>query len=261
MIAPPAWLRRKAPISAPPSPSVGDDRRVYAIGDIHGRDDLLRDLLALIARDSEARGAIPTYLILLGDLVDRGRWSAQVIERAMELARTNPLARFVKGNHEEAFLMAARGHVRATHYFRQYGGTETAASYGLALSDCDAMDDAALADWMLGNVPRAHVDFVDGFEDSVTIGDYFFVHAGVKPGVPLHAQSPDDLRWIRAEFLDHRDGHEKMIVHGHNISENVDERSNRIGIDTGAYRSGRLTAIGLQGTARWFLQTGVECAA
>ena len=257
MIAPPAWLRRKAPMTAPPSPSVGDGQRVYAIGDIHGRDDLLGDLLALIARDSEARGAMPAHLILLGDLVDRGPGSAQVIERAMELARTDPLVRFVKGNHEEAFLLAARGHVRATHFFRQYGGTETAASYGLDPRDCRAMDDEALADWMLGNVPRAHVDFVEGFEDSVEMGDYFFVHAGVKPGVALHAQSPDDLRWIRAEFLDHPHGHEKMIVHGHSISADVDAQPNRIGIDTGAYRSGRLTAIGLEGTARWFIQTGV----
>lgn len=256
MIVPPEWLRRKASTTASSAPSVGDDRRVYAIGDIHGRDDLFGDLLALIRQDNESRAPLPVHLILLGDIVDRGPFSAQVIERAMGLRQTIPLSRFVKGNHEEAFLMAARGHVRAAHYFRQYGGTETVASYGLDPADCHAMDDDVLARWMLNHVPRAHVDFIDRFEDSVEIGDYFFVHAGVKPGTPLHAQSPDDLRWIRREFLDHRGGHEKMIVHGHSISEDVDEQPNRIGIDTGAYRSGRLTAIGLEGTARWFIQTG-----
>ncbi len=258
MIALPGWKRRDAPTASPPPPSVGDDRRVYAIGDIHGHADLLDALLARIMRDSEKLGPLPTYLVLLGDLIDRGPQSAQVIERAMAMARDNPLARFVKGNHEELFLMAAKGDSCAASYFRRYGGTETLASYGLDPSECLAMDDEDIARWMLSHVPRAHVDFLDDFPDSVTIGDYFFVHAGVKPLVPLDAQHSGDLRWIREEFLDHPDPHEKMIVHGHSITPDVDERHNRIGIDTGAFRSGRLTAIGLQGRERWYLQTGPQ---
>jgi serine/threonine protein phosphatase 1 len=109
---------------------------------------------------------------------------------------------------------------------------------------------------MLYNVPRDHVDFLDGFEDMIEIGDYLFVHAGIRPDVPLDAQKPKDLRWIRDEFLSHAGPLGKVVVHGHTITNDVDEQVNRIGIDTGAYQSGRLTAIGLEGESRWYLATG-----
>ena len=112
-----------------------------------------------------------------------------------------------------------------------------------------------MADWMLNNVPRNHVDFLDGFEDLIEAGDYVFVHAGIKPKVTLANQKPEDLRWIREEFLSWRQPHEKIVIHGHTIMLEVDEHPNRIGIDTGAYNSGRLTAIGLEGTQRWYLAT------
>jgi serine/threonine protein phosphatase 1 len=130
------------------------------------------------------------------------------------------------------------------------------ASYGLEPDDCARMSNAALAHWMLARIPRPHVDFLDDFEDCLTLGDYMFVHAGVRPRVALEAQSPADLRWIRGHFLQSRDRHAKMIVHGHSISEDVDIQPNRIGIDTGAFRGGRLTCIGLEKNQRWFLQTG-----
>ncbi len=118
-----------------------------------------------------------------------------------------------------------------------------------------AMDDDALAQWMLAHVPRDHVDFVDQFEDMLAVGDYLFVHAGVRPRVRLEAQRPADLHWIRGEFLTDGGDHGRMVVHGHSITDDVDEQSNRIGIDTGAWRSGKLSAIGLQGAERWFLKT------
>lgn len=249
------WSRAKAAEDAPP-PSVGEDRRVYAIGDVHGCADLLGQLLSLITQDHAARPPLPLHIILLGDLIDRGPDSAQVVTDAINLARTGDHIHFLMGNHEEVFVAAARGDPRAARFFCRIGGMETLVSYGLPMEDITQMDDDALAEWMLNHVPRAHVDFVDGFGDSLEMGDYLFVHAGVRPDVALDAQSPADLRWIRSEFLSHVVPLERMIVHGHSISEMVEEHPHRIGIDTGAYYSGRLTAIGLEDRSRWFLQTG-----
>jgi serine/threonine protein phosphatase 1 len=229
--------------------------RVYAIGDIHGRLDLFNQLLELIARDDTERDALGSRLILLGDLVDRGPSSAQMIERAMGIAEFPGAVHFIKGNHEEVFIAASRGDVRAAGFLRRIGGMETLASYGLEAERSAAMTDFELAGWMLSHVPREHVDFLDAFDDMLAVGDYLFVHAGIRPRVPLEAQSPEDLHWIRGDFLRHRGDHGCVVIHGHSIATEVDEQSNRIGIDTGAWRSGRLTAIGLQGHERWFLQT------
>jgi serine/threonine protein phosphatase 1 len=239
-----------------PPPSLGADRRVYAIGDVHGRLDLLEELLRLIALDDRARGPMAPHLILLGDLIDRGPASREIVERVMRLTADGDAVRCVKGNHEELFILAARGDERILPTFRRAGGAQTLASYGLAPLLFDTMTDGDLASWMLNHVPRDHVDFLDGLPDSVAIGDYLFVHAGIRPGVPIAQQQGADLRWVRRLFLDHEGMHPMMIVHGHSISPEVDDRPNRIGIDTGAYFSGRLTAIGLQGPDRWFLQTG-----
>lgn len=246
--------RRQANISTAPS-SIGEDVRVYAIGDIHGRLDLFDRLIERIAQDEAERASLPRLLVLLGDLIDRGPQSAQMIDRAMALARSDEDVRFLKGNHEELFIAAARGSVQSAGFFRRIGGVETLASYGLAPALSAAMDDDAIARWMLAHVPREHVDFADDFEDMLAIGDYLFVHAGIRPRVPLEAQLPADLRWIRGDFLMHRGDHGRVVIHGHSITPDVDEQPNRIGIDTGAWRSGRLTAIGLEGTERWFLQT------
>lgn len=251
------FRRRKAPEDAP-LPSVGEAMRVYAIGDIHGRDDLFAELLEKIAGDEAGRLPSPRLLILLGDLVDRGPGSRQVVERAMDLVRSGENVRFIKGNHEEMFIAAARGQAQAARLFRRFGGVETLASYGLAPEKCVAMSDEALAHWMLTDIPRDPVDFLDDGEDQISVGDYLFVHAGVRPRIALEAQISADLRWIRGDFLNHRGRFGKMVIHGHNISENVDIQPNRIGIDTGAFRSGRLTAIGLEKDRRWFLQTGVD---
>ncbi|MDX3900131.1 MAG: metallophosphoesterase [Sphingobium sp.] len=235
--------------------STGPGERVYAIGDVHGRADLLLQLLDLIVADNWQRGALPLRIILLGDLIDRGPRSADVVE-SMMLAKDSPHIRFLKGNHEEVFVRVMRGDIGAARFWRQIGGVETLASYGLPPSDQDEMSDAALVEWMFQHIPQAHVDFLDGFEDSIEIGDYVFVHAGLRPGVSISNQKPADLHWIREPFLNHGKPFERVVIHGHSISETIDERPNRIGIDTGAYHSGRLTAIGLQGEERWFLNTG-----
>jgi len=244
-------FRRKT-VSA--SPSVGK-MRVYAVGDIHGRLDLFNQLLDEIARDDAGRTPMRAQLVLLGDLVDRGPSSAQMVERAMGLTEFDDAVHFIKGNHEEVFVAAARGDVRAAGLLRRIGGVETLASYGLDAELCAVMTDSELVRWMLAHVPREHVDFLDGFDDMLPVGDYLFVHAGIRPRVPLESQTPEDLRWIRRDFLGHKGDHGCVIIHGHSISTEIDEQSNRIGIDTGAWRTDKLTAIGLEGSERWFLQT------
>ena len=248
------FLRSPRPAPAA-SFSVVPGERLYAIGDVHGCRDELERLLSLIDADDAARGPAATSLIFLGDLVDRGPDSAGVVARLLELARQRPTTRFLKGNHEEVFLLALGGDREALRLFCRVGGRETLMSYGLSREDYDALDYDDLAERLPDLVPAPHRDFLDGFEDLVISGDYAFVHAGIRPEVPIEDQVPADLRWIRGSFLDHRRPHPKMIVHGHTITDDIDRRANRIGIDTGAYASGKLSALGLEGTDAWTLQT------
>ena len=234
--------------------SIPDGRRVYAVGDIHGRLDLVDRLLGLIDADDRNRGPAETQLIFLGDLVDRGPDSRGVVERLMALRQTRPV-RFLRGNHEEVFLNTLAGDLRALRFLIRIGGRETLLSYGITAEQYRELDYDELMALVRLKVPSSHVAFLDSFEDWIEIGDYLFVHAGIRPGVALAEQKASDLCWIRDDFLRHRDSFGKMVVHGHSITEDIDERANRIGIDTGAFASGRLTAIGLQDDARWYLST------
>lgn len=237
-------------------PSIGENRRAYAIGDIHGRLDLLRELIDKIAADDWVRGAAgSTELILLGDYVDRGPESAQVIDFIIRLTRWWPNLHCLMGNHEEVFLLAARGDEGALRFMTRIGGRETILSYGIDEDVLDGMTFGELRDWLVETIPESHLTFLSELKEQVVLEDYAFVHAGIRPGIPMDSQQPKDLRWIRDEFLESQVSHEHFIVHGHSISEEVETMSNRIGIDTGAYATGRLTAIGLQGTERWFLST------
>ena len=227
--------------------------RVYAIGDVHGCDALLARLMAAIDRDDAARGEAETSLVFLGDLVDRGPASAAVVERVRLLAQARPRTRVLMGNHEEIFLRALAGEERALRLFSRIGGRETMLSYGIDSDIYERLDYIQLADMLAQVVPSEHIAFLKEFEDIVLFGDYAFVHAGVRPGVLLAEQQQQDLRWIREAFLDHRKLYEKIIVHGHTIAATPDFRRNRIGIDTGAYTGGSLTALGLEGSERWIL--------
>ena len=251
-------FRKNQPTRALPAIPTGE--RVYAIGDIHGNLDLLSDLIRKIDADNAGRAPAKTTIIFLGDLIDRGPDSAGVIEAAMALAQgdAGPAVRFLKGNHEEVFQRAASGDERALRHFIRMGGRETILSYPIAQADYDNLTVEELAQRLLTLVPRTHVDFVTDFENCIVIGDYAFVHAGVKPGVPVAEQKTGDLRWIREGFINDNSPHDKMIVHGHTIFAEVDMQTNRIGVDTGAYRTGKLSALGLEGTERWVLQATGE---
>lgn len=235
---------------------VPDGVRVYAIGDIHGRKDLLLLLLKQIEADDRARGVADTQIIFLGDLVDRGSNSAGVIETAMALKASGRNVRLLMGNHEEVFVNACRKRdPKTTRFFLRIGGEATVLSYPITRAEYVTLDMDQLSERLTTLVPQEHLDFIDSFEDQIVIGDYVFVHAGIRPGVPLSEQKPSDLRWIRNDFVDQRGDLEKVVVYGHTIYEDIEERGSRIGIDTGAYASDKLTALGLEGGERWYLQT------
>jgi len=247
------FFKRRPAEDLRPQPKIPDGRRVYAIGDVHGRDDLFARLLDGIVRDNAARGPAQTTLILLGDLVDRGPDSAAVIDRAMSLGAPFDRVHLLIGNHEEVFLKALDGSIEALRFFTRIGGEQTINSYGIVGDDYLALDFPQLSQRLQTAVPAAHVEFLKNGEDQIEVGDYLFVHAGVRPGVPLMLQRASDLRWIRDEFLDDERDHGRFVVHGHTITEAPDERENRLGIDTGAFRSGVLTAAGFEMEQRWLL--------
>jgi serine/threonine protein phosphatase 1 len=235
---------------------VPDGMRVYAIGDVHGRNDLLHQLLKKIEADDLARGDAETLIIFLGDLMDRGPDSASVIETAMALHKAGRNVRFLMGNHEEVFVRACRQNdPKVTRFFIRIGGEATVLSYPITRSEYIVLDMHQLSERLGTLVPESHLEFIEGFEDQIIIGDYVFVHAGIRPGVALADQKPSDLRWIREDFVDQRGDLEKVVVYGHTIYEDVEERGSRIGIDTGAYASDKLTAIALESGERWYLHT------
>ena len=239
----------RVPPSGPP------DSRAYAIGDIHGRLDLLDGLLAQIAADRSARPCARDFIVFLGDLIDRGPESRGVLQRLQQLGsmRTNTV--FLMGNHEEMLLRVLGPEPENVFDWLRYGGDAFARSYGVAESSLDAHDAATVADAVRAAVPDEDLAFVASFADTFRFGDYLFVHAGIRPGVALEEQKIADLRWIRKEFLSNSVQHHLFVIHGHTISDGPDERPNRTGIDTGAYSSGILTAICLEGTDRRYFAT------
>ena len=237
---------------------VGDYRiprgeRVYAVGDVHGRLDLLLDLVRQIEVDNDARGEAGTTIVFLGDLIDRGPDSAGVIDAVLDLSRRRSV-RVLCGNHEEMFLGALESD-DVLRQFLRFGGRETVLSYGVDESQYAELELGELRGRLPVLVPAEHLEFLRNLEDWVRIGDYLFVHAGIRPGVPLALQSKSDLRWIREPFLGSAVAGSECVVHGHSVFDAPRERAGRIGIDTGAYQSGRLTALGLEGGARWYMST------
>ena len=234
--------------------AVPPGRRVYAIGDIHGRLDLFDRLLAMIEKDQRGRVPILPEIVLLGDLIDRGPDSAGVVRRATAGLAWAQLTSLM-GNHEAAMIDALHGKADAMRTWLHFGGYESLLSWGIPADLLDQGTTGEIAAVAAATIPREELAWLARLRQHVRIGDYFFVHAGVRPGTDLAQQLPGDSYWIREEFLESRRYHGAVVVHGHTISRDVEEHDNRIGIDTGAYLSDRLTALALEGADRWFLQT------
>jgi serine/threonine protein phosphatase 1 len=238
-------------------PTVPPGQRIYAIGDVHGRSDLHDRLMAMVRDDRAAAppGTAAT-VVLLGDLVDRGPDSAGMLERLA----AGPPSGFglvaLRGNHEDTMERFLDDPGAAPEWFR-FGGLATLESYGVRLDPRlpgPARVTAAHAA-LRAALPHRHLAVLRAMRSHLFVGDYLLVHAGVRPGVPLDAQDPADLMWIREDFLDSGADHGKVVVHGHTIVRAPEVRRNRIGIDTGAFATGRLTALVLEGEDRRFLST------
>ncbi|QPC99290.1 metallophosphoesterase family protein [Qipengyuania soli] len=231
---------------------VPEGERYYVIGDIHGRLDLFDALIEAIEADDAAQPVAQTTVVLLGDLIDRGPESAGVIERARDWGLTRKL-RCIAGNHEEMFLESFEDREMLRHFVK-HGGRETILSYGIKRKHYNELTIRELQGQLPDLVPDHHREFLAGFEDMIIAGDYVFVHAGLNPKRSLEDQKKGDLRWIRERFLKHTEPFSHVVVHGHTIFEEIERTDHRIGIDTGAFRTGRLTALVLEGESRRALQ-------
>lgn len=226
--------------------------RLYVIGDVHGCIDDLRAVHTWIADDLAERPAADWRIVHLGDFVDRGPDSAAVIQHIVICQETDPRFVSVLGNHDYMFEQSMDGNHRMQQIWLQNGGLDTLASYGLS-RDALRDPDAAIAS---GAVPQRHLDFIRSLPTSLQFGDYYFVHAGIHPRVPLDRQDSDAMLWIREPFLDDGREYDAVIVHGHTPTRRIDVRSNRIGIDTGAVYGGVLTCLVLDGPVKCQLRDG-----
>lgn len=227
-------------------------RRLYAIGDIHGRSDLLGRMIEAIGSDVAERPAGSALTVTVGDYIDRGPDSRGVIERLTSNPFATPYVA-LKGNHEALLESFLRDPAVADHW-RHLGGLETLHSYGVDVAPVmRGRDYAGAAEALRGRMPQAHAAFIAALRTSLTVGRYFVCHAGVRPGIALPRQSEDDLLWIRDEFLASRADFGKIVVHGHTPAENPEIRPNRINVDTGAFMTGRLTCAVLEASSVRFL--------
>jgi serine/threonine protein phosphatase 1 len=273
-------IPRRAACTAPPGTVI------YAIGDVHGRSDLLRRILENIRADSSARKASRRVLVFLGDYINRGVDSRAVVELAIDPGLPGFEVVTLKGNNEDALLRFLDGDLMVGAHWLDYGGFDTMGHYGMMFDRPRSRDlatleglrqrsdslpdygmaialaqapDQAMLDELRRNfaaaLPRRHLDFFSSLRVAHREGNYYFVHAGILPGVPLEKQTNLDRMWIRNRFLDSELDHGVVVVHGHSVSPRPEVKHNRIGIDTGAYRTGVLTCLVLEGTKRAFLQT------
>jgi serine/threonine protein phosphatase 1 len=243
--------------AAKPTPSVPAGLILYAVGDIHGETAALDRLLARIAEDIEGRGdGRRAQLIFLGDYVDRGSDSAGVLDRLCVGPLPGVDGRFLAGNHEQAMLDFLEDPTGNAGWLA-FGGVATLASYGIRASagSPDSTRCRALRDQLVERLPDSHLTFLRGLESHAMVGDYLFVHAGIRPGRRVEDQTREDLLWIREPFLSSHRDHGKIVVHGHTVVDQPEIRTNRIAIDTGAYATGILTALVLSETAHKILQS------
>lgn len=252
------WMSRKKRQEAAESQSarLPDGERIYAVGDIHGRSDLLTDLIEQIQQDLRWGEFERSTIVFLGDYIDRGAQSSQVLDilAGNPFGDTDTIS--LIGNHEAVLLQFLQDAEIGRDWVR-FGGDMTLASYGVRLK----RDDPGIAELLdaqrkLAEVlPEHHLRYLHSLKLSFRAGDYLFVHAGIRPGVPIHEQDGNDLIWIRNRFLKSDADFGCVVVHGHTPDLEIQNLHNRIGVDTGAYFSGKLTAAVLEGDTRRFLTT------
>lgn len=249
--------RPKPSVSAPADPATPPDTAVWAIGDIHGRLDLLAPLVEAVLADAAGSTAARKVVVFLGDYIDRGPDSRGVIRFLCDLPRDRGVEwRFLRGNHEETMLAFLEDPSVGAQWC-EYGGDAALASYGFEPPTLRHRAEgwahiSADLDHLLAADEKA---FLNGLETLIVLGDYCFVHAGLRPGVALEDQSDEDMLWIRRTFLDSEAAFEKVVVHGHTPTREVHIDHRRIGVDTKAYDSGVLTALRLEGRTRGLIQT------
>ena len=229
--------------------AVPPNTRVYAVGDVHGRSDLLAETIARIDDDARRRPVEHVIEVYLGDYIDRGPDSSGVLDLlAVRLVRRHAIC--LRGNHEAILERFLWQDADALYHWSKLGGLQTLASYGIVPRARSEMEKpSAIRRSLIELFPREHELFLQCLRNSFVCGDFLFVHAGVRPGVPMNLQDPEDLYWIRDEFLNSEINHGKVIVHGHTPVDHPDIRQNRINIDTGAWRTGVLTCIAIEGAS------------
>jgi serine/threonine protein phosphatase 1 len=255
------WMSRKkreqeAAAHAAHAVRMPDGERVYAIGDIHGRSDLLADLIEQIRSDLKWGEVERSTVVFLGDYIDRGSRSNEVLDilAGKPFGSTDTIS--LIGNHEAVLLQFLQDAEIGRDWVR-FGGDMTLASYGVRLR----RDDPGIGELLDAQaqlteaMPAHHLKFLQDLKLSFRAGDYLFVHAGIRPGVPLNQQDGNDLIWIRNSFVESEEDFGCVVVHGHTPDLEIQNRHNRIGVDTGAYFSGKLTAVVLEGDGRRFLTT------
>lgn len=230
------------------------------MGDVHGRIDLLDQMIPAVHADIQEKAPANDHIVVLGDIIDRGPGSREVVERLRTYEHSHVRLTVLLGNHEEIFRRILDGELELIEHWLAYGGAATLLSYGLDPEEFRFSEPEDQARMLEERIPTDHRVFFQSLPDLLMGGEYLFVHAGVRPRVPVSQQTPRDLRWIREPFLSYRRSHGFVVVHGHTVTPEIVTRSNRIGVDTGAYATGRLSAVGLQGSDRWFLQVSCEAS-
>src|SRR5436190_3226178 len=239
----PPWRKRR---------SIPLGLRVYVVGDVHGSANALRDVFSRIDADKPLWAVRRPVQIFLGDYVDRGPASREVLDLLITRSRTDELL-LLKGNHG-AMLLEFFDNPSLLGHWRQFGGLQTLISYGLKPSLNPTLDEQKeLARELAGRIPPAHRKLIAAMPLSLPVGDFFFVHAGVRPGIPFKQQKEEDLLWIREDFLLHERDYEKIVVHGHTPVAEPDVRSNRVNLDVGAYATGRLACLVIDGETLAFI--------
>jgi serine/threonine protein phosphatase 1 len=256
------WGRRKPEVPKLEQATVPEGEVVYAIGDVHGMDTLLSEMLVRIAKDHAALHAF-AHVVVLGDMIDRGPNAAGVIGKILSFADNGTPNRRViglKGNHEQMLLAFLENPEGVGPEWMGVGALPTLKSYGVPCgSNPDRRNWRRIRDALISSLPDSHLKLLRGLEVSFSCGDYFFSHAGARPGTPLNRQSSHDLMWYRIKNQDPT-SYEKVVVHGHSPSESPYLSPTRINVDTGAYVTGCLTALRLMGDTREIFQVNTGTA-